>query len=78
MKVKQKNPRLPLSQKNYVATDGCRCPFCYSYAVSGRSVDIDAGGATQEADCSDCGSSWLDCYALTGYIPLRRGDGNPV
>ena len=71
MNKKQKKPRLPLSQKRYADTEGVRCPFCYSDAVSGGSVNVDAGGATQEVGCSDCGARWLDCYALTGYIPLR-------
>ena len=58
--------------ERYVKKGGVECPFCGSNDIEGGEVAIDAGGATQEVSCLECGESWYDLYALTGYLPARR------
>ena len=61
---------LPLSSAGYAAEGGSRCPFCGSTDLTGHSIDVEAGGASQRVDCNVCDRSWFDCYTLTGYEPL--------
>lgn len=61
----------PEIEKAYVEKGGTRCPFCGSENITGGGVNIDAGGATQEVGCDDCGAEWADCYTLSGIITLR-------
>ena len=60
----------PLTDAEYVATLGTRCPVCQSTELEGSSVDIDGGDASQEIWCRTCGARWIDTYALTGYTDL--------
>ncbi len=41
-----------------------RCPVCDSDDIEGGSVEIDAGGATQEVSCKECDTEWTDIYKL--------------
>jgi len=59
-----------MTQKQYVKSDGVRCPYCNGGNIEGESVEIDAGGASQEVRCLDCDKAWLDVYKLTGYLPV--------
>lgn len=59
--------RAPMTIEQYVALGGIRCPFCGSQDIVGGPFEADAGGATQEVDCSRCDKSWLDVYTLTKY-----------
>lgn len=52
--------------KAYCEKGGCWCPFCGSSNLSDDSWDADAGTATQEMRCVDCGERWRDVYTLTG------------
>jgi transcription elongation factor Elf1 len=63
---KELKKRMTVTQ--YINAGGTRCPRCHSTNVSGASVDVDAGEATQEMGCDDCGAAWLDVYKLTDYI----------
>jgi hypothetical protein len=54
----------------YVTGGGTRCPYCGDDGLSGEHVEIDAGFAWQEVDCSACGASWHDLYTLTGIDTL--------
>jgi hypothetical protein len=56
--------------RNYVTGGGNHCPYCLDEDISGSSVEIDAGYAWQEVDCSACGRSWHDLYTLTGLDTL--------
>ena len=55
------------SSDDYAANCGIKCPFCDSLGIEGGPVEIDAGYATQEARCVDCGKTWFDQYKLIGY-----------
>jgi hypothetical protein len=58
----------PMSQAEYVESDGIPCPYC-------RSNDVDYSGDLRlkgnkvyhDCDCSDCGKAWVEEYTLTGY-----------
>src|SRR3954452_12074338 len=56
--------------RNYITGGGNHCPYCLDEDISGSSVEIDAGYAWQEVDCSACGRSWHDLYTLTGIDTL--------
>ena len=60
---------LPMSDVDYVAHGGNRCPFCGSEEIEGSEVNIDSGYALQEVICQTCDSMWSDVYKLTGYNP---------
>jgi hypothetical protein len=63
--------RHPMSDAEYKSHNGMRCPNCGSMDLSGDVVNIDAGGASQEISCLDCGAGWHDAYKLTGYTDLE-------
>lgn len=62
--------RKPMTTEQYVETGGTRCPFCRSQNLDGGPFEADAGGATQEVGCNDCGKSWLDVHTLIKYEEL--------
>jgi transposase-like protein len=64
---KHGKPKKPLTDKEYVAIGGCRCPICGNSDVEGGGVEIDAGIAWQEVSCHACGAEWTDQYELVGY-----------
>ena len=59
------------AQREYVVTGGVQCPHCDSKNIEGGSLDFDAGVATQNMFCYECGTSWVDEYRLTGYSGLE-------
>lgn len=63
-----------MTDAQYTAGHGCLCPSCGSSAgISGGPLEVDGGVAWQRVDCSECGASWSDNYALTGYSDLEGG-----
>ncbi|ENZ77734.1 MULTISPECIES: hypothetical protein [Ralstonia] len=63
-----------MTDKQYVAHRGCRCPSCgNSEDLSGDSFNADGGTASQEMGCNVCEASWSDLYVLTGYSDLEDG-----
>jgi hypothetical protein len=58
-----------MSDVDYVAHGGNRCPFCGSNDIEGSETNIDDGVAWQEVGCYACDKSWSDIYKLTGYNP---------
>lgn len=54
--------------KEYLAVRGNRCPYCSGDDISGDSVDIQDGSASQGVSCNTCNAEWIDTYTLTGYI----------
>ena len=56
-----------ITSEEYVAKGGVRCPFCGSDDITGLSVDIHPGRATQEIVCNDCDANWIDVYKLTHF-----------
>jgi transposase-like protein len=63
-------PAAPMTDDEYVQTQGLRCPYCREHDVEGvGGVEIDAGGAIQEVRCTSCERNWIDRYHLMGYDP---------
>ena len=48
----------------------CINPNCLSGNIEGGSVEVDAGGATQDISCLDCDSTWTDLYKLDYVIDI--------
>ena len=61
----------PVTQAAYIRGGGGLCPVCRSSDITGYSIEVDAGGASQEITCEECGASWSDTYKLTGYTDLE-------
>lgn len=56
-----------MSQAEYRACGGQKCPNCQSEDITGEEVVIDAGTATQGMFCGECEADWTDQYALVSY-----------
>lgn len=56
-----------LSQQQYIQHGGVCCPFCLSRDISGGSVTVQHGVASQDVFCHACDKSWTDSYRLAGY-----------
>ncbi|WP_321817029.1 MULTISPECIES: hypothetical protein [unclassified Paraburkholderia] len=63
----------PMTNAQYTAFRGVRCPSCGSSDVSGGFVNIEEGSASQTLCCGECGAEWTDTYTLTGYANLEGG-----
>lgn len=61
-----------MTPEEYKADGGQYCPVCKGCDFSGGQVEVAAGSATQEVHCHQCGASWVDTYALTGYAELEQ------
>lgn len=72
--MRRGNPAFEVTNAGYVLGRGTRCPVCRSENIEGGSVEVDAGAATQEVYCVDCGSEWEDVYSLIGYQNLGVGE----
>ena len=62
-----------MTDAQYVEAMGRRCPHCNSVGILPRTT-LDtavAAVAWQVVICVDCGSTWADRYALTGYLNLE-------
>lgn len=56
-----------LTQEQYVASKGIRCPVCQSEDIDAGTIEADGSGASQSNRCEDCGAEWYDIYNLIGY-----------
>jgi hypothetical protein len=65
---------MALTNAEYIAARGTRCPACGSTDTVGQEVVVDAAGAYQMARCQKCDASWNDIYTLAGYTDLDVGD----
>lgn len=58
----------PMTDTEYVALGGTRCPYCRSGEISAPGgCEVDAGIASQLMVCHNCDGEWTDQYRLTGY-----------
>ena len=66
-----KNPQLTEAQ--YAATGGVRCPFCGSGDLHTEARPKSGWGGTywQGVDCAACGMAWADRYELTGFSKVE-------
>lgn len=67
-----------LSEAEYVANGGSRCPMCNSFNI--RTTDeMDPNGTIglQEVKCASCGATWQDRWKLDGYENITPGKAKP-
>lgn len=55
--------------EKYIAEGGTHCPHCGNQDIEGKGFNADAGTASQEMFCGDCGNGWTDVYTLTHIEP---------
>lgn len=57
-----------MSDSQYVAAAGVRCPYCRSKEVEAKG-DLEADGRDcwQDVRCAHCHKTWRDVYRLVGY-----------
>lgn len=60
-----------LTDAQYVACSGGQCPNCHGDEITGHSIVIEGGSASQEVTCDVCGAGWDDIYVLAGYDNLE-------
>lgn len=60
-----------LTEKEYVAAYGAKCPNCRSPDITGFGYNLDSGDLSQQMLCSNCDAQWDDIYTLTGYANLE-------
>lgn len=65
-----------LTDEEYLAHDGVRCPFCRSRDIVGESVEINVGSATQDVYCNVCEAEWYDEYKLVAVHITAEGDSS--
>lgn len=53
----------------YIKQGGTHCPYCDGRDLDGKGIHVNAGTATQEILCTDCGNGWQDVYTLTHVEP---------
>jgi hypothetical protein len=60
-----------LSQEEYLAARGLRCPNCGAVQIEGDSIDIEDSFAYQGVCCLKCEASWVDTYRLVSFDSLE-------
>lgn len=60
---------MPLTEEEYVAADGAKCPHCGSTNIQGYESSFEGKYAFQEVSCGHCFASWSDAYELVGFNP---------
>lgn len=61
---------MPMTNEEYVAAEGFKCPDCGSASVSAGSTEFGLAEAYTRVDCRTCGARWTELYKLTGYTNL--------
>ena len=63
----------PLTDKQYVASAGQKCPNCHkaedNVQAEGQ-AEMDGNIGYQGCSCSECGATWTDIIEVTGYDNL--------
>ena len=58
-----------MTDNEYVAAGGGRCPFCRGEQIYADSApEVDGSECRQAVRCLDCGEEWTDVYRLQGYL----------
>ena len=59
----------------HVRNLGRSCPYCESENLSGEDREFNAGTATLEVRCVDCGAQYKEIYRLVDVIFIDKSDG---
>ena len=57
-----------IHKQAYIKNKGTLCPFCGTESVQGGFVEIEAGKAFQDMNCTECGGDWQDVYQLVDVM----------
>lgn len=58
---------IALTDEEYVATSGTKCPHCGSTRIVAYDSNFDGAYASQTVCCSSCNATWSDVYKLIGF-----------
>lgn len=68
-----------LTDEQYVADCGNKCPYCHGEGIMSGEVNVDGKYASQAVKCGDerfnipgCGKEWYDEFILTGWSPKEE------
>jgi hypothetical protein len=66
----------PIELERYLLSEGSNCPFCGTWDIAGRSIDIECASAYQTVTCNHCDGNWVDRYrlAIVGPYLVHRPD----
>lgn len=59
--------KAPMTQEEYVASLGIRCPFCNTEEIETSHFDFYDGYAIVDVSCCKCNAEWHETYHLAGY-----------
>lgn len=62
------------AKEAYLAAKGSHCPFCKSTETDGGKCEVDGPQAIVNVECSACGKTWIDAYALVGIGSSKWAD----
>lgn len=64
-----------MTSKDYVSADGMTCPACNAEDAveSAGQPLIDGARIWLQVRCPNCGATWTETYALTGFDSLEKG-----
>ena len=65
---------MPLTDEEYVAVAGNKCPYCGSTDIQGYESNFEGRYTRQEVSCYHCTQSWADIYELVGFTPIEEGE----
>lgn len=64
------NENKTMTNEEYVACGGSKCPYCGSEDITGESFEAQGEECSQEISCNECGKSWVDIYKLSGFLAI--------
>lgn len=63
-----------MSEVEYVAAGGTKCPHCQSHDIKAESPDFDGSQIYFDVSCNNCDATWTDVYRLETYTNLDTAD----
>ena len=57
----------PMTQEEYVACEGNKCPYCNAEEIESSHFDFYDGYAIASVTCSKCNAEWHETSHLSGY-----------
>jgi len=57
----------PMTDQEYLAEHGKKCPFCESVRLDGRDFESDGVSAWRQVTCLSCRRWWNDTFVMDGY-----------
>jgi hypothetical protein len=64
----------PMTDAEYAACGGLKCPFCRSGNLEGDKPEPDGDSAVSDERCLDCEAEWKGIWQPVGYFRLDSDD----